>query len=326
MSDFDKVTGFESTEETQNTPAVGVDTGKKKEVEILKQAAKELTVKIQSDPNYAAIRDSRCQDLRVLKILGYGDSGTLSNRTMEFIQRAVDDGTVKVLDADSADLGYVEEIDGTLHGTVRLAKGNGKDKYEYPYKKGETLQTPSGKPNTYRKVVNQPDNVGYLVENVSDKPIEYVTCVYSPNEAGEWVGQEIKKTIAPGKQVAIARAYLTRLALNEEFNLNLANGTIVCKMDGGDAKELLSKAYFIFDRKMGMDVNSPEVKILIHEEVMVNGSKTFKVRPEYEETFGYLNNQADKKSPRSRASKANDAIKPSSNEIKAHLLRQKLGM
>lgn len=321
MSEFDNINGFEN----QPTEAAAGNAVK----DMIKEAAKDLMHKIETDPNYAAIRCSRSKDIVVKKVLGFGKNGSLTDKTQEVLDRAVKDGTLTVLPADSTDVGVVEEKDGKLYGSVKLAKGNGKNTYEPPFKKGAETTTASGKNNVYRKVTSQPDNVGYIIQNVSDKPIDYTTCLYTKNDEGKYVGEEVKKTLAPQEETAIARPYLTRLALQEEFNLCLGNGKIICKIGNKskDAKSLLESPYFSFDSSVGLDVNSPEIKDLIHEIVDVNGVQKYVVKEEYVELFGYLNNEAEKSAAGRRGGKAKSSvIKPPQNEIAAHMLRIQLGM
>lgn len=295
--------------------------------DMIKEAAKDLIHKIETDANYASIRNSRSKDIIVTKVLGFGKSGSLTDKTQEYLDRAVKEGTVTVLEADSTEVGVVEERDGVLYGTVKRNKGNGKSLYEPPFKKGAEANA-NGKNNTYRKVTSQPENVGYIIKNVSDKPVEYKTCLYTKNDEGKFVGEEVMKTLAPQEEVAIARPYLTLLALAEEFNLALGNGKIICKIKGSDkdAKSALESPYFSFDSSVGLDINSPEVKELIHEVVEVNGAQKYMVKAEYVELFGNLNNEVEKATAGKRGKAKTNAIKPGQNEVAAHLLRTKLGM
>lgn len=296
--------------------------------DMIKEAAKDLMHKIETDANYASLRNSRSKDIIVTKVLGFGKSGSLTDKTQEVLDRAVKEGTVTVLEADSTEVGVVEEKDGVLYGTVKKNKGAGKDKYEAPFKKGAEVKA-DGKNKIYRKVTSQPDNVGYIIKNVSDKPVEYKTCLYTKNDEGKFVGEEVMKTLAPQEEVAIARPYLTLLALAEEFNLTLGNGKIICKIKNADrdAKALLEAPYFSFNSSVGLDVNSPEVKELIHEVVDVNGTQKYIVKNEYVELFGNLNNEVEKAAAGKRGGKPKtSAIKPDTSEVAAHLLRTKLGM
>lgn len=319
MSDFDNINGFETQQTETATEAK----------DLIKEAAKDLMRKIETDTTYAAIRGSRSKDLQVCKVLGFGKNGSLTDKTQEVIARAVAEGTVTVLAADSTEVGVVEEKDGKLYGTVRKAKGNGKATYEPPYKKGAEITTAGGKNNVYRKVTSQPDNVGYIIQNISDKPIEYKTKLYTKNDEGKYVGEEVMKTLAPGEKTPIARPYLTLLALQEEFNLALANGKIICKIGNKnkDAKAMLESPYFSFDSSVGLDVNSPEIKDLIHEVIDVNGVQKYVVKDEYTELFGHLNNEAEKSATGRRGGKAkSSAIKPPQHEVAAHFLRTQLGL
>jgi hypothetical protein len=318
MSEFDNLTGFGGEAVEDKAPASDAEKA------ALKAAATEVVAMIKTNPEYQAVRNSRCGDLRVNKILGFGESGNMVAKTQEALKAAVDAGTVTVLPADSQTPGYVRVEDNIIYGTVRLSKqGNGK--YEQPFKEGEETHK-NGKPNTFRKLEPVPENVGYIVENISATPIEYTTCVYAQDDAGKFVGSEVKKTLMPGEQAPIARPYLTKLALAPEFNLTLANGSIIMKkVSSKDPADILSKPYFQFSRDFGADVNSPEYKERIDEVIDVNGTKKSVVRDEYTEIFGNLNNVTEK-APKAARAKKDPAIQPSKAEIAAQYARNILGM
>lgn len=326
MSEFDNLEGFGAEAEVTGEADVTVDTtavadGKN---EKRKEAARELSNRIKTDAEYMEKRFSRSKDLRVINVLGFGKSGSLKNKTDEYIDKAVEAGTVKVLPADSEEDGVVEMVDGVLHGTAKLAGSKLSDKYIPPFKKGEPRKGADGKANTFRRLANAPENVGYIVKNVSDTPIEYTTTLYTQDETGKFVGNDVKKNLMPNEEIAISRANLTKLTLRDEFNLTLENGTIIAKTNAKSVEELFTNPYFQFSRESGMDVNSPEVKKLIHDTQNVNGETVYVVKDEYIELFGYLNNK-EEKAPKAKRAKAN-VIKPNNTEITAHYLRTIAGM
>lgn len=140
--------------------------------------------------------------------------------------------------------------------------------------------------------------IGYIVENRGKEPIQYTTEVFQKNENGEWVGSVVEKTAQPGEQFCIARKYMTILTSRTEFSFVLSNGKmirssrIVRNTDPEDAE--LEAWYFKFNGKQY--VNSDEVKINIGKKVKTSeGNTKWIVLPDYEETFGFLNNEAVKR-------------------------------
>lgn len=129
---------------------------------------------------------------------------------------------------------------------------------------------------------------GYKLENIGDAPIEYQTKIFSLNEEGEYVGQVVTKQWAPGEQINLSRLYTTILCSRPQISFTLANGKIVAssKKKPKDFEDELSGFYFSFNKNddgTTIQVNDDEVKLSIDD---ADG----KVKPEYVETFGYLNN------------------------------------
>lgn len=321
MSEFDNINGF--GEATAEGAGAAPATTKAAGDTVMKKMYDEVVNKINSDPEYVQRRNSRSKDLIVTKIFGFGKTGSLEDMTNEFIDKAIQAGTVTVLPADSTEIGAVEEKDGVLTGTVKAAT-KGKDPYVRPYIAGKPMTNEKGKANLYRKVVARPENVGYEIKNVSDKAIDYKTAVYAQDETGKYVATEIMQSLAPGKTAVIARVYLTLLALAEEYNLALGNGTVIVKVGKGEG-ESIEKGYFQFKKDSGMDVNSPEVKQMISEEITVNNQVKYVVKPEFVETFGYLNNEKEKAVKKTKTAKP-EGLKPTTAEVTAAYLRQKLGL
>lgn len=317
MAEFDNINGL-----GEGTVEAGADAGN----QALKQAAKEVSELIKTNPEYVQIRNSRCQDLKVERILGFGDNGTLVDDTQQALAAAVAAGTVTVLPEDSEEKGSVDTVGDTITGTVKMGKSG---KYELPLKAKEPVNK-AGKPNLYRKLRPMPENVGYIIHNVSQTPIEYTTQIYTQNDMGKYEGTEVKRSLMPGESVAIAREYLNKLALAPEFNLVFKNGSVIFKKasaaDAGKSQaELLKKPYFQFSREEGADVNSPDLKDRIDEIVEVNGEKKSVVRAEYAEVFGYLNNTPEK-APKAPKAKKNPSVQPTKAEITAQWARNMLNM
>lgn len=163
-------------------------------------------------------------------------------------------------------------------------------------------------------------NVGVVIKNVGTEPINYTTDVYTANEAGIFVGQPVQRTLAPGAEAPLTRKCLTLLGSSVPFNLRFKNGSIV----SGHASrkqsmdEYLSSFYFKFDKELGISVNDDDVKEAVDTE---QPDGTMKVRPEYLETFGYLNNPVEKPV---RTAKKSDGTDLNTSEVMAAYLRQLL--
>lgn len=167
-----------------------------------------------------------------------------------------------------------------------------------------------------RKIQTVSAIVGYVFENIGDKPIPYVTEEFAPNAEGVWVGQKVKKVLNPGEKVALSRKNATILFSQPEFNLRVANGKFIPpkQKNPSDLEALLSGYYFSFDDK-NLKVNSDAIKLQIGEERKTpNGTKWF-VKPEYEVTFGYLNNSGTGKTRQKKATADFDAQDYAANYI-----------
>lgn len=133
---------------------------------------------------------------------------------------------------------------------------------------------------------------GYKLENIGTETIPYTTEVYTKDETGKFVGQQVQKQWAPGEVICLTRQYTTMLCSIPEISFTLANGKIVASSRKGKNKSLkdeLASYYFAFTKAEDgttLAVNDDEVKLSIDD---ADGN----VKPEYVETFGYLNNPKD---------------------------------
>lgn len=288
----------------------------------VKQAEQSVINLIKHDANYAALRGSRSNDLKVTKILGFSDRGNLVDKTQEIIRDSIKAGTLHVLAADDNQTAFASfGEDGLLHGNVEPLTGTSK-KYKAPFREGEDMMK-NNKENRFRRVANEAENVGYEVQNVSNEPIVYRATSWVKDENGRFVPNEHEETIAPGAKVYLTRKELAMITIAVPFNMSLANGHVTLKKSKDPADALdLSNCYFGFDKNAQMDINSPDVKILIHNKKKVNGTTQYIVKPEFEEKFGYLNNAKDVE----RKQRAKTGITISRYEITAQQLREKLGM
>lgn len=143
--------------------------------------------------------------------------------------------------------------------------------------------------------------VGYKIQNIGTEAIEYTTEEYTKDENGKWVGNVVTKTLAPNEIVDLTRQYMTMFCAQPEISFTLANGKIVnsSKKNAKSLKEELSAYYFSFNKDENgnsLQVNDDEVKLAVDDE---NGV----VKPEYEKTFGYINNPKEGRAARVKGQK-----------------------
>lgn len=160
--------------------------------------------------------------------------------------------------------------------------------------------------------------VGYRIENIGKDPITYQTEVYSQNAEGKFVGEKVEKVLAPGATADLTRQYMTMFCAQPEIAFVLANGKVKRgsgkASSKGDVKAELEAFYFSFDSSLNIQINADEVKLNVGEKV---GDK-WQVKPEFIETFGYLNNAPE----RNRARKEGPKI--SSSELAANYVMKML--
>lgn len=176
------------------------------------------------------------------------------------------------------------------------------------------------------KVAPAPEIVGYIIRNVGKEPIKYSDMVYKADPKGIFQGTLTQKTLAPGKSAAISKFYLTVLGISEEFSFVFRNGKIrrgSGKTQNNDWNSLVGIHYFTFSDK-GVSVNSDDIKVSIatrKEVKRANGSieSTWVVKPEYIETFGYLNNPSEKMAREKKKSADNKNL---SYQSAAYFMRQ----
>jgi hypothetical protein len=142
---------------------------------------------------------------------------------------------------------------------------------------------------------------GYKLENIGDEVIEYTTEVFAQDETGKFVGTVVKKQWNPGETIDLTRQYTTMLCSIPEISFTLANGKIVSssKKNAKSLKEELAAYYFSFNKSEDgttPQVNDDEVKLSVDD---ADG----KVKPEYVETFGYLNNPKESRAARQKGAK-----------------------
>lgn len=321
---FDGLSSFEDA----GTPVVNVETVKETgtvEKAIIEKAKEDLKQML-GDERYVAVRNSRSNDLSVLKTLGYTDSKGLVDKTQEYLEQAVEQGLVKILDKDDETPCEVHVDDNNMPvGCTKYAE-SGKKKYVVPVNLDSKLDD-KGNHKAYRRVVTESQVVGYKIKNESDKPIEYQTELFHAEPDGTFVGTKTVSILKPGETAYISRLYMAKLLVKEEFNMTIRNGILIGKLSkvDSDIETALAAQYFAFNKASGMDVHSPEVKIQIGEQVNVGGVTKYVVKKEFEEVFGYLNNTEAAK-VRGRKSTKATGPKPTAQELSALIFREKLGM
>lgn len=135
--------------------------------------------------------------------------------------------------------------------------------------------------------------VGYKIQNIGSEAITYQTEVWAlDKETGKYVPTSQSKTLAPGETACLTRQYMTMFCAQPEISFVLANGKIIssARKAGKSLKDELSAYYFSFDKSEDgttVAVNDDEVKLSVDD---ANGA----VKPEYVDTFGFLNNPKDK--------------------------------
>lgn len=320
---FNDLEGFDPTQVAPVETVAKPESGDKAVIDKAKEELKELL----KDPNYIAVRNSRSGDLSVVKTLGYTDSKGLVDKTQEYLDEAVKQGLVKILDpADETPCEVTVNENGMPVGQTKKAEAGGKKKYVVPVNLDSKLDD-KGKHKPYRRVTTESQVVGYRIKNESDTPVEYETEVFHKEEDGTWVGSKVQATMAPGATADISRLYLAKLLAREEFNMTLKNGILIGKISkvDTDIEAALAAQYFSFNKNTGMDVHSPEVKIQIGTPVQVGETTKYVVKDEFAETFGNLNNVEVNKT-RGRKASGVKGLKPTPQELTAVAIRQALGL
>lgn len=132
--------------------------------------------------------------------------------------------------------------------------------------------------------------VGYRVKNTGKTPVKYMTELWAKGTDGKYVGEKTEKVLSPGGTADLTRQYMTMFCAMDEIAFVLANGKIVrgsasTKLD--DPKHELEAHYFLFNKGEAKQINSDEVKLNVG---VKDAAGKWIVKPEFEPTFGYLNN------------------------------------
>lgn len=157
---------------------------------------------------------------------------------------------------------------------------------------GNIVVDKSASTKDQRKLAVTSAIVGYRVANVGEEPIKYVTEVWAPDESGKFVATKQERVLSPGGTADLTRQYMTIFCSQPEISFTLRNGKIIkgsgAKGDKGPKAELES-FYFSFSKEEDgskKQINDDEIKLNVAEKV----GDVWKVKAEFEETFGFLNN------------------------------------
>lgn len=147
-------------------------------------------------------------------------------------------------------------------------------------------------PKDERRLITTSQIVGYRLQNIGNTPIKYLTEEFVKNEEGTYVGTRVEKVAKPGETFALSRKYMTIFCSQPEISFQLSNGKIIRgsgTVKDGDIDRELEAYYFTFNDK-SIKVNSDDVKINIAKKIKQGDQTKWVVKPEFEATFGYLNN------------------------------------
>lgn len=163
--------------------------------------------------------------------------------------------------------------------------------------------------------------VGYRVQNVGEKAIPYTTEVWTKAEDGKYVAQKVEKVMEPGGYADLSRQFMTMFCAQPEISFQLANGKIIRgsgnKAARGDVKAELEAYYFSFDKSTDLQINADEVKLNVG---MKDAAGKWVVKPEFAETFGYLENVTVK----NRGSRKEGGKKFAATDLAANFVMQML--
>lgn len=196
----------------------------------------------------------------------------------------------------------------TLSGAVRVVNSLGF---------GATGNIVVDKTNTTeRAVVPTSTIVGYRIENIGSEAIPYKTCTCTKGADGLFSAEPIDAVLQPGATADLTRQYMTMFCATPEISFVLANGRL-CKNNRAKAanstKATLEAFFFKFDKEENRQINDDDVKLRIADEA---GKGHWVVKPEYEATFGELNNPTEKEKPaRAKSGPTYDATVAAANYV-----------
>lgn len=134
--------------------------------------------------------------------------------------------------------------------------------------------------------------VGYKVKNIGDEPVKYTTCVYTKDADGKYEGKEVSRTVEPGETFDIAKKYLTIMLSYPEYSMGVKNGALRRGPATATDSESEFNAYYFKPYDDTIKVNSDEFKLNIG---VKGADDVWGIKPEYEETFGFVLNTEKKK-------------------------------
>lgn len=141
--------------------------------------------------------------------------------------------------------------------------------------------------------------VGYRVRNNGKETLAYETEDWAFDKTtGQWVGNRVEKQLAPGGVVDLPRRWMTVFSMQVPISMEYANGAVKVRIPSTPTTdEALIKVYessfFQFGNDSGLKVHDDAVKINISQKMKdgKTGVEKWIVKPEFEKTFGFLNNE-----------------------------------
>lgn len=188
------------------------------------------------------------------------------------------------------------EVVGSLGWTD---KGNFIDQSDKDaYKKDENgnfIYDEKGKKVRDRKLVPVSKLVGYTLKNVSDDHVFEVTRKeYTREEDGNITSTFVTRKFGPGETIDLTKEDTAIFASQDGISCRFKNGTIVISVKGEARKsnsvDVLKNSHFTPSQNSNIYVNDEtfKVQIGVPDGTTENGTKIWKVKPEYFTVFGGL--------------------------------------
>lgn len=176
--------------------------------------------------------------------------------------------------------------------------------------------------STEKKLLATSAIVGYRVRNIGNTDIQYKTAVCTKDANGTFVAEPQDAVLKPGATADLTRQYMTMLCAIPEISFELANGRVLVgsgsKTEKG-VKGQLESYYFSFNKDEGKTINDDTVKLAVAAKV----DGRWVVKPEYEATFGLLNNpKTVSKARAAKETKKYDASVAAANYVMRVIMQQ----
>lgn len=134
--------------------------------------------------------------------------------------------------------------------------------------------------------------VGYTLLNKGKEPLKYLTESFKKDENGKYVGEQVERVAKPGEKFILSKKYFTILTSAAAFSFKVANGSVRRGSKKATDIDTELQAYYFKPSDPDLKVNSDEFKV----NMGVKGADgTIGIKKEYEETFGFVLNEAEGK-------------------------------